>query len=435
MKSYGYLLLVMAALPLRAERLSLAAAQEQLFKNNLDVIAAEVEVRKAGDELAEARRAFFPSLDASASYSYLSQKNSLFLNLSKLNPLLPPDSMMKMAMGANDKTDFGLDLTCPLFTGFSRYYGVTNRKEAVAAKQAMLEATKNRASFTLGLLYLQWELSFKQIYLRQKLVEQLDTYAKQVAAAREAGAALQSKVLDAQARLQVARVDVMAAEDQTDSLRRELLSLVLGKDNTAVPDTEAFTLDTLPLPKSVDMARPELIALDRASAQIDDLRKALRFRHFPTLAALAGLRYGKPGLYLGKDAYMGYGLFGLQLKWNLFDGFRTEAQSAQLARQLDFIDIERTRQVETLQRTFAEAKRQVNAAAERFSACEASRAAARALADDLKNSLAAGTVTAADYLNALVNQAQAELAVEQAKTAKKMARLKIRFAAGKTIKY
>ena len=46
-----------------------------------------------------------------------------------------------------------------------------------------------------------------------------------------------------------------------------------------------------------------------------------------------------------------------------------------------------------------------------------------------------GTVTNTDYLNAIVNQAQAELLVVQAKTAKKIALLRVRFAAGKTLKY
>jgi outer membrane protein TolC len=434
MRGQNLILFLLAATLLRAETLTLKSAQEQLFTNNLDIITAEVEVKKANDELAEARSAWFPSLDASGSYNYLSKRNTLFINPSTINRMLP-DTLVEMSMGSNRKTDFGLDLTYPLFTGFSRYYAVTGGKEAVAAKHSMLDGIKNRASLSLGLIYLQWELSYKQMDLRKKLVEQLDEYAKQVTAQREAGTALQSKLLDAQARLQLAKVDMMAAEDQTDSLRRELLSLILGKDNTVAPDTTGFFLDTLPMPKSVDTKRPELIALEHAGAQIDEMRKALRYRHFPTLAALAGLRYGRPGLYLGKDAYMGYGQIGLQLKWNLFDGFSTEARSAQLARQLDFIEIERTRQVETLQRTFDNAKRQVNNALERLSACEESRAAARALAADLKNSLAAGTVTEADYLNALVNQAQAELAVEQAKSAKKMALLKMRYAAGKTITY
>jgi outer membrane protein TolC len=425
-------LMALAALQLQAEVLRLSEAQEQLFKNNLDILTAEAELRRTRDELAETNSAWWPSLDASASYSYLTERSRIHLDMDSIMPGL----IIDRTLGANDKADFGLDLTYPLFTGFSRYYGVAGRKESSAAKQATLEAVKNRASLALGFLYFQWELSYKQAGLRTTLVEQLETYAKQVAAQREAGTALQSKLLDARARLQLARVDLAAAADQTDSLRRELMSFILVKDPSLTPDTAgAAVFDTLPVPKAVKTERPEIVALDHAAAQIEHMRTALRYRHFPSLYGLAGLRYGRPGLNMGADGYMGYGLFGVQLKWNLFDGFRVQAEGALLERRLDFINIERTRVIETIQRTFEIAKRQVVSAAERFSACEAAREAARALATDLKNALAAGTVTATEYLDALVKQAQAELLVEQAKTMKKSALLRMWFAAGKTIKY
>jgi outer membrane protein TolC len=214
------------------------------------------------------------------------------------------------------------------------------------------------------------------------------------------------------------------------------MSFILSRDQSIVPDTAGLTaLDTQPIPKTVKAERPEIVALDHAIVQIEKMREALRYRHFPSVFGTAGLRYGRPGLYLGFDRYMGWGLLGVQVKWNLFDGFMTQVQGAQMQRQIDFIDIERTRRLEMIARTFELAKRQVNSTAERLSACESAREAARALTADLRNSLAAGTVTAADYLDALVKQAQAELLVEQAKTAKKAAVLRMWYAAGKTIKY
>jgi outer membrane protein TolC len=427
--------LLFTALPLRSETLTLADAQAMLFKNNLDILVAEAELNKAHDELDGAYSAFWPSIDANASYNYLSKTNSIFLNPSTLNPLFP-DTVKKMTLGGNDRAEFGLDLSYPFFTGFSRYYAMAGRKEAITSKQASLEAAKNRASLALGLLYFQWELSCRQAGLRKTLAEQLTAYTKQVSAEREAGTALQSKLLDARARLQLANVDLAAAADQIDSLRRELLSLILSKEKGLVPDTAGATaLDTLPIPKTVKTERPEIVALDHASMQIEKIRAALRYRHFPSVSGSAGLRYGRPGLNMGLDRYMGWGLVGVQVKWNLFDGFRTEVEGALLQRQIDFIDIERTRQNEAIERAFETAKQQVTSTAERLSACDAARVAARALTADLKNSLAAGAVTAADYLDALVKQAQAELMVEQAKTARKSAVLKMWFAAGKTIKY
>jgi outer membrane protein TolC len=74
-------------------------------------------------------------------------------------------------------------------------------------------------------------------------------------------------------------------------------------------------------------------------------------------------------------------------------------------------------------------------AAERLTACEASLAASQALADERKNQLADGTATPTDYLTSLTDCAKAKLQVEEAKTARRMALLRLRFAAGKEIRY
>ena len=414
-----------------AKPMTLHEAYDRLFKNNLDIMVAQAELRKVEAELSETRSAWWPSIDVNGSYFYLSDKNSLKVTLPR------PIGEINREFGTNDRAEIGLDLSYPLFTGFSRYYADHIKQESVASKKAQLEGVINRITLSLGVLYLQWELSYKQADLRRALVGQLETCTRQVTAMREAGTALHSKLLDAQARLQLARVDLAAAEDQSDSLRRELMSLILCKDDEIVPDSSGTAFDTLPVPKHVviDTLRPELVMLARAGDQIDWARRQLKFRHFPTIVGIIGGRYGKPGLAMGSDDYSGYGLAGLQLKWNLFDGLKVRSQYAQYACQLDIVDIERTRQIETLERTFDIAREQLNNAANRLVATEESREAARALAEDLKNTLAAGMVTTADYLNALVNLAGAELMVEQAKTAKKIAMLKMLYAMGKEIKY
>ena len=132
---------------------------------------------------------------------------------------------------------------------------------------------------------------------------------------------------------------------------------------------------------------------------------------------------------------MGWGLLGVLINWNLFDGLRSRAQDAELQRQLDYVDIARTRELETMHRTFEQAQRQVTSSIERLAACEASAAAAAALAEERKNQIASGTATSTDYLNALADLAQARLQAAAATTAKRAAMLRLQFAAGKEIRY
>ncbi|MBN1129583.1 MAG: TolC family protein [Chitinispirillaceae bacterium] len=434
---YRALPMVLAfTLPLFAGPFTLHEAYTRLFKNNLDILAAGAELRKAEAEMVETRTVWWPSLDAGASYQYLSERNRLRL---VLPPLVPGAQQINLnrEIGSYDRAELGLDLSWPLFTGFSRYYAVLGKKEYVAIKKAAVEETVRRTTLSLGMLYLQWEFSYKQADMRRAFVEQLEAYTRQITAMREAGTALTSRFLEAQARLQLARVECASAEDQADSLRREIMSFVLCKDKSIVPDTAGSAFDTLPLPRRmvIDTARPELIMLSHAAGQLEVMRRSLRYRHFPVIAGLAGYRYAKPGMVMGGDEFMGYGLVGLQLKWNLFDGLKVRAQEEQLLAQLEQIDIDRTRVLERLTRTYETARSQVNSAGNRLVAVEASVEAARALAEDLKNSLDAGMITTADYLNALVNLAQAELMKEQARTAKKIAMLRMLYAMGKKLEY
>ena len=413
----------------RADILSLRDAQGLLLKNNLDVLTAEEEVAKASNELTGTYASYWPSLDVTGSYNYLTEKSRLNVRIPSPLPGASPIVIDK-TMGGNDRAECGLNLSYPFFTGFQRYYAVMGKKEVVAIKQATLEGTKNRASLNLGQLYLQWELSYKQVLLRQALVEQLETYTKQLVAMLESGTIQRSKLLDAQARLQLARVDVEAAKDQGDSLGLEIKAMLLLKDASIGPDTSGMVFDTLPVPKVPKTTRPELVALDHATAQVEAMRASLKFRHFLVISGLAGLRYGRPGLNLGRDAYMGYGLVGVQAQWNLFDGFKVQTEKELIERQINFIDIERTRQTEFFSRSFTLARQQFRSAGNRLMAAESARDAAEALAEDCKNSLSAGTITNAEYLTALVNLAQARLLVEQVRTMKKMALLKVMYTAG-----
>ena len=210
---------------------------------------------------------------------------------------------------------------------------------------------------------------------------------RQTAAARENGTALQSTALEGRAAwLLLARADLVSANDKIDSLRHELLSLLLSSDRSIVPDSSSVAgISTMGTPQEIDTARPELVALQHAGESIDEARKALRYRHFPTIACDVGFRYGNPGLNMGMDQFMGWGIVGLTASWNLFDGFKSRAQDAQLQRQLDYIDIARTRALETMRRTFEQARMQLNSARGRLTACQASEAAAAALAGERKN--------------------------------------------------
>jgi outer membrane protein TolC len=414
--------------PLTAAPLPLSQAQSQLFKNNLDILTAETDVQTAEAGLSQSKSAYLPSLDASASYSYLTQRSRI--------DVTTPIGAINEAVGFNNNTQLGMDLTYPLFTGFARHYAVAGNRETVAEKRASLDAMKNSASLTLGFVYLQWLLAYREAAVRQTLIEDLDSFAREIADRRKAGVVLQSAVLQAQAQLLAARADLVSDEARIDSLRRTVSTLILSRDSFLTPDSSALiAFDTMQAATALDTSRPEMIAFDHEAAAIRKARDALRYRHFPTVAADLGARYGQPGLNIGIDQFMGWGLVGATLQWNIFDGLKEHWQDAALQQQSYYVDIARARFVEDMTRSFGEAKDRMKSAAERLAACEASLDASVALAGERKNQVADGTATPTDYLTSLADCASARLQVEEAKTAKRMALLQLRFAAGKEIRY
>ncbi len=418
----------MCTFPLAAAMLPLAQAQSELFKNNLDIQTAQTDVQTAEAGLSQAKSAYLPSLDASASYSYLTQVSRI--------DVTTPFGALDESVGYHNNTLLGADLTYPLFTGFARHYAVAGNRETVAEKRASLDAMKNSASLTLGFVYLQWLLAYREAAVRRTLIEELDSFARETAGRLKAGVVLQSAVLQAQAQLLSAKADLVTDEARIDSLRRAVATLILSRDSTLMPDSAALAaIDTMQVATGLDTLRPEMVAFDHEAASIQKARDALRFRHFPTVAADLGARYGQPGLNIGIDQFMGWGLVGATLQWNLFDGLKEHWQDAALQQQSYYVDIARARFVEDMSRSFEEAKDQMRSASERLGACEASLEASVALAAERKNQVANGTATPTDYLTSLADCATARLQVEEAKTAKRMALLRLRFAAGKKMRY
>jgi outer membrane protein TolC len=78
-------------------------------------------------------------------------------------------------------------------------------------------------------------------------------------------------------------------------------------------------------------------------------------------------------------------------------------------------------------------RRQLDNLKLQYEAARESKNAAEALAEDLKNSVAAGVTTEVDYLNALTNCAAAQLKTEQFVMMQKITQVQLSFAEGRDI--
>jgi outer membrane protein TolC len=447
------LLLLLPALP--AGALTLGEAQAALFRDNADLAVLRLENERAESQWREARGALLPSIDALGNYSYTTETSRLQLDL----PFPPPGGThLDREIGDHDRVELGADASYALFTGFARGNNVAAKRANVLARAAQERAARNQMSLKLASLFYAWQLAQAQadfqaataLYARE-LQTQLEAFVR-------AGTAVRSRALGALARAKAAEVDQMAAENTRDSLAFEVLDFLGRRDSSAAASPNALAPDTATLPKpdwgAVPAAsgggtaepsggaeaengsrRPELEAIAQNEAQARLGGRALLGQRFPQVYAMAGYRYANPGLNLAGDDYMGYGLLGVQLKWNLFDGARNSQQRKQLEIQERILEEQKRKLQGEWWKAMHSARLQYSRWEAQFAAARASREAAEAAATDLKRQFEAGVATGVDWLEARNNEAKARLMMEQARTMQRLALLQWRFAAGKELRF
>jgi outer membrane protein TolC len=437
LKTLATLLAALAGGLSTASALTLSEAQSLLFRDNPDLAVLRLEAEKAVSQAAEAQGAWFPSVDALGNYSFTTETSTLKIDL----PFpAPGGSSLERSLGDHDRVELGLDATVPLFTGFARGYSIEARQAQARSRENQALAAQNQMSLRLAFLFHGWQLADAQARYQARVADHAVRLQKQLADFMKAGTAVRSRSLAAEARAKAAEVDRLAAENARDSLALELLDFLGRGDpgvtaSSLVPDTSDAGAPPWESGDSAGGSRPEERAWEDGILQARLGSKALRGQRLPQLYGMAGMRYANPGLNMAGDEFMAYGLAGLQLKWNLFDGFRNREQRRQLDLQARVLEEQRRKQRNEWDKARQAARLQYARWTSQLEAAAASRDAAHAAAADLQKQLDLGLSTETDLMEARNNEARADLMMEQARTFRKLALLQWEYAAGKELRF
>lgn len=422
-----------------ATALTLSEAQARLFRDNPDLAVLRLEAEKAVSQATEAEGAWFPSVDALGNYSFTTESSRLRFDL----PFpAPGGTTLDRSLGDQDRVELGLDATVPLFTGFTRGYAIEARQAQARSRENLTLAAQNQFSLRLALLFHGWQLAGAQARYQAKVAGHARDLQKQLADFVKAGTAVRSRALAAEARALAAEVDRLAAENARDSLALEVLDFIGRGDpevtlTALVPDTA----EAAPAPWENDASATPSMERPEERAYVDGIlqsrlgAKALRGQKLPQIYGMAGMRYANPGLNMAEDEFMAYGLAGLQLKWNLFDGFRNRQQRKQLDLQARVLEEQRRKQRNEWDKARQGARLQYARWTAQFEAARASREAAASAAQDLQKQLDLGLSTETELTEARNNEARAELVMEQARTFRKLALLQWEYAAGRELRF
>ena len=251
-------LLFAAFAPVHSSGLSLMEAQESLLSNNLDIVSAYQDYCRKSYEEAEAKAAWYPSLDVVGTYNYFTEKNSIDVSERWSSQARPWRDLLagRLPSATNYRAEAGLDLSYPLTTALVNMYNVRYRRIGLKVKDAQNAGLKNQLSFRLGAMYFAWVLSYGQVNVYQTLVKQFADLVAQARNLASGGMASSSKVLDAAARLASAQADLTSAQNQCDSLRFEIVNFTKCKDSAASPQDYSFGMDSEAV-AGLDTDRPE----------------------------------------------------------------------------------------------------------------------------------------------------------------------------------
>ncbi|HEX2956458.1 MAG TPA: TolC family protein [Chitinispirillaceae bacterium] len=410
-----------------SEALSLHDAQQAMFDNNSDLKAASLEINRMQYALKESRASLYPSLDLSGGVTYFSEKGEVTINI--------PPIMRTIETSRNDRIETGIDCSYPIFTGFARTNAIKGARAAIQQKQAALRIARNRASFALARIYCQMDFFTRSLLTVRKRITTLERHLEQVNVLRESGVATTTQVLEVKSKLLNTQVDLAGTLAAIDSLRREVIYLTAMKDPFCMPEENCEFLDSLAIPAAIDSQRAELESISAALNQFDASMNVIESKKFPLVAATAGYRYGRPGLNGNSDDFMGYFIAGVQIRFNLFDGFKTSSQSRQAALNKDIIKQNREGSIDAWNNVLANCHHQNIFLKEKIEAAQLSIEAARSLVQSSKEQFDAGQLTQIEYLNALDNDAVAELRLEQARFERRLIILTGIYISGKDLTF
>lgn len=417
-----------------AEEISLSDAQQLLLTNNKQLRAVHHGVERQTLLVQQAKASFQPQLSAAASYGLQSKTNHISFTLSQPVPL-----SIDRDLGDKDRVELGVDVNYPIFTGFSRTHALEQARHTLKAEESRYASVKNQLLFALGAQFITWDVAVKKVAVQEKLVKQIDEHIRRMELLRDGGVLVNSDVLKAKAAGAKARVGLLAAQNSADSLRIAIAALI-GVDQTAVSllplaAKPAAVMKPVESPVSLNTDRPELVLINENKKQLEAANRALFGQRLPLLAATAGLRYANPGLDMGGDDFMGYGIAGLRLSWTLYDGMANRYQRASLTKQEAMLDDQEQEMVVSWQAAIAQSTQACKTAGEMVTAAQASLEAAQQYTRNMQNAQEAGTATAVDLLQALTDEAEAAFEYEKARAMVSMTALQLRFVAGEEIKY
>lgn len=277
----------------------------------------------------EAQSAFYPNLQASASYNRIEPLQAFTFDLGALlsDPSIPP---MKLSLYPEDNLDFHIGASQLIFQFGKRGAQVKLAESVMNAARIGLEQIRQSLAFQAVQGFYTVLFAKEQLKILSEQLENLQLHLKIVQEKMDTGSATKLEVLATQFRiagLQSERLDAESRYEQQAIALKQLLGLDPGAElalqgslspGQTAPDPRSFTAAALE-------HRPEVRQALEAENAARLARGLAVSGYLPTLSAHASLGY-KNGLLPNEGSLTFNWAAGVQMSVPIFDGLLTTRQ-------------------------------------------------------------------------------------------------------------
>jgi len=318
MKRMIVLLLVLATGAHAQNVYTLEEARRDALERSRDVRIASIDVAGAEEGITAARARRLPSVDVSAGYTHVSETGGIDFQL----PGLPPRSIR---FGDGNIWETAITAHMPLFTGFRlsamQDLSELNREVAEESLAGTHTAVRHRVAF----IYRRAQLAERSRRIYDEQLSWLQVQFGMLRSMLAEGQVLPYDTLLLSSRMSALRVERRnasteyenAIEDLREITRQDLVGITLSDDIEVDPGIPAQR-ETASLLETAEQNRSDLQILSHQREMAQLRIRSEQASMYPTVAAFASYRYGKPGVDQVANEWMDYYTAGISLEWNLW---------------------------------------------------------------------------------------------------------------------
>ncbi|MBD3749839.1 MAG: TolC family protein [Sphingobacteriales bacterium] len=309
--------------------LSKSQISEKLLSKNLQIKINEQEIKSAKADFDQSKAVFMPNI--SVSHTAITTTNPLMAFGSKLNQeiLTAADFNPALLNDPNRTSDFAtkFEIQQPLIN-VDGWYGRKAAQSKMQAYQLQADRSKEYLQLEASKAFMQLQLAYKAVEVLQNAnqtakanLKLMGDYYQQGLIQKSDLLAVELRVNEVKNQLQYAKSNVQNASDYLALLLGESLNEKVYKPVESL-DTEIVALKA-EAPKLVD-SRKDFQAMQQSVMAYQNMYRSVKFNFLPRINAFGTYELHDRQLF-GTQAN-GY-LLGIQLSWNIFDGYKTIAKT------------------------------------------------------------------------------------------------------------